>query len=248
MSASRPCAVVTGASSGIGAETARQLARQGYQVYLGARRLERLQALATEIQGVALALDVTDPESVRRFVDQLPEAVDVLVNNAGGALGLEAIADMEESHWQRMWDSNVLGLARMSKALYPRLLKAASGTGHLINIGSIAAHETYAGGGGYTACKHAVKAITETLRVEWLGQPVRISQIDPGLVETEFSLVRFAGDAERAANVYAGMEPLVAADIAEAIVWVISRPAHVNIDEIIIKPRDQARAGLVHRR
>lgn len=248
MSASRPCAVVTGASSGIGAETARQLARQGYQVYLGARRLERLQALAAEIQGVALALDVTDPESVRRFVDQLPEAVDVLVNNAGGALGLEAIADMEESHWQRMWDSNVLGLARMSKALYPRLLKAASGTGHLINIGSIAAHETYAGGGGYTACKHAVKAITETLRVEWLGQPVRISQIDPGLVETEFSLVRFAGDAERAANVYAGMEPLVAADIAEAIVWVISRPAHVNIDEIIIKPRDQARAGLVHRR
>ncbi|MBN2678658.1 SDR family NAD(P)-dependent oxidoreductase [Acidithiobacillus montserratensis] len=248
MSTSKACAVVTGASSGIGAETARQLARQGYQVYLGARRLERLQALAAEIQGVALALDVTDPESVRQFVDQLPETVDVLVNNAGGALGLEAIADMEESHWQRMWDSNVLGLARMSKALYPRLLKAASGTGHLINIGSIAAHETYAGGGGYTACKHAVKAITETLRVEWLGQPVRISQIDPGLVETEFSLVRFAGDAERAANVYAGMEPLVAADIAEAIVWVISRPAHVNIDEIIIKPRDQARAGLVHRR
>ncbi|PKY10349.1 SDR family oxidoreductase [Acidithiobacillus marinus] len=248
MSTSKPCAVVTGASSGIGAETARQLAWQGYQVYLGARRLERLQALAAEIQGVALPLDVTDTESVRQFVEQLPEAVDVLVNNAGGALGLEAIADMEESHWQRMWDSNVLGLARMSKALYPRLLKAASGTGHLINIGSIAAHETYAGGGGYTACKHAVKAITETLRVEWLGQPIRISEIDPGLVETEFSLVRFAGDAERAANVYAGMEPLVAADIAEAIVWVVSRPAHVNIDEIIIKPRDQARAGLVHRR
>ncbi|WP_414041673.1 SDR family NAD(P)-dependent oxidoreductase [Acidithiobacillus sp. M4-SHS-6] len=247
MSASKSCAVVTGASSGIGAETARQLARQGYQVYVGARRLERLQALAAEIQGVALALDVTDTESVRLFVEQLPGAVDVLVNNAGGALGLEPIADMEESHWKRMWDSNVLGLARMSKALYPRLLKAASGTGHLVNIGSIAAHETYAGGGGYTACKHAVKAITETLRVEWLGQPIRISEIDPGLVETEFSLVRFGGDAERAASVYAGMEPLVAADIAEAIGWVVSRPAHVNIDEIIIKPRDQARVGLVHR-
>lgn len=241
------CAVVTGASSGIGEETARQLARQGCRVYVGARRLERLQALAEEIQGVALTLDVTDTESVCQFVDQLPEAVDILVNNAGGALGLESIAEMEESHWQRMWDSNVLGLARMSKALYPRLLKASSGVGHLVNIGSIAAHETYAGGGGYTACKHAVKAITETLRVEWLGKPIRITEIDPGLVETEFSLVRFAGDAERAASVYAGMEPLVAADIADAISWVVSRPAHVNIDEIIIKPRAQARAGLVHR-
>ncbi len=242
------CAVVTGASSGIGAETARQLAQQGYRVFMGARRLERLQALAAEIQGVALALDVTDSESVRQFVDQLPPEVDVLVNNAGGALGLEFIADMEESHWQQMWDSNVLGLARMSKAVYPRLLKASSGVGHLVNIGSIAAHETYAGGGGYTSCKHAVKAITETLRVEWLGKPLRITEIDPGLVETEFSLVRFAGNAERAAGVYAGMEPLVAADIADAIVWAVSRPAHVNIDEIIIKPRDQARAGMVHRR
>ena len=248
MTAQQRCAVVTGASSGIGAATARVLAAQGYLVVLGARRLERLQALAAELEGVAIPLDVTDAASIATFAARLPTGVDVLVNNAGGALGLESLADLNESHWQEMWQSNVLGLARMSKALYPHLLKASSGVGHVVNIGSVAAHETYAGGGGYTACKHAVKAITETMRVEWLGQPLRVTEIDPGLVETEFSLVRFDGDAERAASVYAGMEPLVATDIADAILWAVTRPAHVNIDEIIIKPRDQARVGLVYRR
>ena len=248
MTAQQRCAVVTGASSGIGAATARVLAAQGYLVVLGARRLERLQALAAELEGVAIPLDVTDAASIATFAARLPAGVDVLVNNAGGALGLESLADLNESRWQEMWQSNVLGLARMSKALYPRLLKASSGVGHVVNIGSVAAHETYAGGGGYTACKHAVKAITETMRVEWLGQPLRVTEIDPGLVETEFSLVRFDGDAERAASVYAGMEPLVATDIADAILWAVTRPAHVNIDEIIIKPRDQARVGLVYRR
>jgi len=248
MTAQQRCAVVTGASSGIGAATARVLAAQGYLVVLGARRLERLQALAAELEGVAIPLDVTDAASIATFAARLPAGVDVLVNNAGGALGLESLADLNESHWQEMWQSNVLGLARMSKALYPHLLKASSGVGHVVNIGSVAAHETYAGGGGYTACKHAVKAITETMRVEWLGQPLRVTEIDPGLVETEFSLVRFDGDAERAASVYAGMEPLLATDIADAILWAVTRPAHVNIDEIIIKPRDQARVGLVYRR
>jgi hypothetical protein len=248
MTAQQRCAVVTGASSGIGAATARVLAAQGYLVVLGARRLERLQALAAELEGVAIPLDVTDAASIATFAARLPAGVDVLVNNAGGALGLESLADLKESHWQEMWQSNVLGLARMSKALYPHLLKASSGVGHVVNIGSVAAHETYAGGGGYTACKHAVKAITETMRVEWLGQPLRVTKIDPGLVETEFSLVRFDGDAERAASVYAGMEPLLATDIADAILWAVTRPAHVNIDEIIIKPRDQARVGLVYRR
>ena len=247
MTAQQRCAVVTGASSGIGAATARVLAAQGYLVVLGARRLERLQALAAELEGVAIPLDVTDAASIATFAARLPTGVDVLVNNAGGALGLESLADLNESHWQEMWQSNVLGLARMSKALYPHLLKASSGVGHVVNIGSVAAHETYAGGGGYTACKHAVKAISETMRVEWLGQPLRVTEVDPGLVETEFSLVRFAGDAERAAAVYAGMEPLTALDVADAILWAVTRPAHVNIDEIIIKPRDQARVGMVHR-
>ncbi|MHB1581382.1 MAG: SDR family NAD(P)-dependent oxidoreductase [Acidithiobacillus sp.] len=248
MSAQNLCAVVTGASSGIGAAAARLLAAQGYRVILGARRLERLQVLATELGGEAILLDVTDAASVAAFAAQLPLGIDVLVNNAGGALGLESLANLNEAHWQDMWQSNVLGLARMTKALYPNLLKASSGIGHVVNIGSVAAHETYVGGGGYTACKHAVRAITETMRAEWLGQPLRVTEIDPGLVETEFSLVRFDGDAERAASVYVGMEPLVAADIADAILWAVTRPAHVNIDEIIIKPRDQARVGMVHRR
>lgn len=247
MSTAQRCAVVTGASSGIGAATARVLAAQGYRVILGARRLERLQALAAEVGGVAASLDVTDTGSIAAFAAHLPAGIDILVNNAGGALGLEPLAEMDETHWSGMWQSNVLGLVRVSKALYPHLLRAPTGLGHVVNIGSVAAHETYAGGGGYTACKHAVKAISETMRVEWLGQPLRVTEVDPGLVETEFSLVRFAGDAERAAAVYAGMEPLTAMDVADAILWAVTRPAHVNIDEIIIKPRDQARVGMVHR-
>jgi NADP-dependent 3-hydroxy acid dehydrogenase YdfG len=238
-------AVVTGASSGIGAATARQLATAGFKVFLGARRLDRLESLAAEISGIAHLLDVTDPASVATFVAQLPDQVHVLVNNAGGALGLESIAELDEEHWLAMYQTNVLGLARVTKYLFPRL--EASGNGHVVNIGSIAGLETYPGGAGYTAVKHAVRAVNDTMRLEWFGKPIRVTEIDPGLVETEFSLVRFDGDSEKAKKVYAGMQPLVAEDIADAVVWAVTRPAHVNIDQIVIKPLAQARATMVHR-
>ncbi len=239
-------AVVTGASSGIGEATARALAAAGYTVYLGARRLDRLRAIAADIGGHALALDVADAASVQAFATALPAHVHVLVNNAGGALGLAPVAEFDEAQWLAMFQSNVLGLARMTRALHGRLL--ASGDGHVVNIGSIAGFETYSGGAGYTAAKHAVRAISETLRLEWLGQPMRVTEIDPGLVETEFSLVRFAGDAERASKVYADTRPLTAGDIADAVVWATTRPAHVNVDQIVIRPTDQARADKVFRR
>ncbi|OIQ83238.1 NADP-dependent 3-hydroxy acid dehydrogenase YdfG [mine drainage metagenome] len=243
---SHKVAVVTGASSGIGEATARALAAAGYTVYLGARRLDRLRAIAADIGGHALALDVADAASVQAFATALPAHVHVLVNNAGGALGLAPVAEFDEAQWLAMCQSNVLGLARMTRALHGRLL--ASGDGHVVNIGSIAGFETYSGGAGYTAAKHAVRAISETLRLEWLGQPMRVTEIDPGLVETEFSLVRFAGDAERASKIYADTRPLTAGDIADAVVWATTRPAHVNIDQIVIRPTDQARADKVFRR
>jgi len=242
---SKPIAVVTGASSGIGAAAARQLAQAGYHVVLGARRLERLQELVASVDGEAYALDVTDTQSVKAFCDRLPE-VNVLVNNAGGALGLEPIAEADEDHWRVMYDTNVLGLMRMTRALLPALEQ--SGAGHVVNIGSIAGIEVYPGGGGYTAVKHAVRAVSETLRLELLGKPIRVTEIAPGLVETEFSLVRFDGDAERAQKPYAGMTPLTADDVADALVWAVTRPAHVNIDFLVIRPLDQATATLVHRR
>ena len=170
----------------------------------------------------------------------------VLVNNAGGALGLAPVAEFDKDQWLAMYQSNVLGLTRMTRALHGQLL--ASGDGHVINIGSIAGFATYAGGAGYTAAKHAVRAISETLRLEWLGQPLGVTEIDPGLVETDFSLVRFAGDIERAAKVYADTRPLTADDIADAVVWATTRPAHVNVDQIVIRPTDQARADKVFRR
>ena len=237
-------AVVTGASSGIGAATARLLAGMGWQVIVGARRIARLQRLADDIGATAIPLDVTDPVSVAAFAAQVPP-LHVLVNNAGGALGLATLADMNENQWLSMYQSNVLGLARMSQALLPQL--RASGDGHVVNIGSVAALETYVGGAGYAACKHAVRAISETMRLEWLGEPLRVTEIDPGLVETEFSLVRFAGDTDRAAQVYQGMQPLTAEDVADAVAWVVTRPAHVNIDQLVIKPRAQARVDKVFR-
>ena len=242
----RKIAVITGASSGIGEASARALAKAGFHVILGARRLDRLQRLAAELGGQGLALDVSDSASVQAFAAALPEQVHLLVNNAGGALGLEPLASFDEEHWLTMYQSNVLGLARMTRALYPKLL--ASADGHVINIGSIASFETYVGGAGYTAAKHAVRAISETLRLEWLGQPLRVTEIDPGLCETEFSLVRFDGDSQRAAQVYAGTQPLVGADIADAVCWAATRPSHVNVDLMVIRPRDQARADKVFRR
>ncbi|WP_062203618.1 SDR family NAD(P)-dependent oxidoreductase [Demequina salsinemoris] len=237
-------AVVTGASSGIGEATARQLAADGWHVVLGARRLDRLEALAAEIGGTALALDVTDPASVEAFCAAIPEA-SLLVANAGGAFGTTSVADADEDEWQRMYDVNVLGTVRTVKALLPKLI--ASGDGQVVTLGSIAALEPYPGGAGYNAAKHAVKAFTRVLRLEMKGQPIRVSEIDPGLVETEFSMVRFDGDQDKADKVYAGMTPLVAQDIAEAIAWVASRPAHVNIDSMLIMPRAQVSAQVVHR-
>jgi NADP-dependent 3-hydroxy acid dehydrogenase YdfG len=236
--------VVTGASSGIGAATAKALAGDGYRVVLGARRLERLQELAQEIGGEAIALDVTDPDSVAALAARVPDC-EVLVNNAGGALGLEPLGEADEELWRRMYETNVLGTMRMTRALLPRLVE--SGNGHVVGVTSIAAFETYRGGAGYSAAKHAQRAALRALRLELLGRPVSVTEIAPGMVETEFSLVRFEGDEEAAAKVYAGMEPLRAEDVAECIRWAVAQPPHVNVDEIVVRPRDQARATEVHR-
>jgi NADP-dependent 3-hydroxy acid dehydrogenase YdfG len=244
MDNAKKTAVVTGASSGIGEATARALASAGFSVVVGARRMDRLERLAAEIDGRALRLDVADQTSVDEFASELGQ-VHVLVNNAGGAVGLEPVAEADTQHWVTMFETNVLGLMRVTRALLPRII--ASGDGHIVTIGSVAALETYPGGAGYTAAKHGALAVTQTLRQELIGKPVRVTEIDPGLVETEFSLVRFDWDADRAKNVYAGMTPLVAGDVAGAIVYVVTRPSHVNIDQLVIKPRDQVSATVVHR-
>ncbi|MDA8290648.1 MAG: SDR family NAD(P)-dependent oxidoreductase [Actinomycetota bacterium] len=243
---SRPVAVVTGASSGIGAATARALAAAGYEVVLGARRVERIESLAAEIGASARAhrLDVADERSVEEFCAALTECR-VLVNCAGGALGFESVADADVEKWRAMFESNVLGTLRMVRALLPALV--ASGDGHVVTVGSVAAFEPYVGGGGYNAAKHATRALMDVLRLELLGEPVRVSEIDPGMVETEFSLVRFEGDAARATAVYERMTPLSADDVAECIAFVVSRPSHVDVDQMVIRPRDQVRVGVVHR-
>ncbi len=238
-------AVVTGGSAGIGAATVRRLAAEGFEVITGARRLDRLRRVTEPAGAEALALDVTDPESVAAFAAAVPE-IAVLVNNAGGALGLDPVAEAIDERWETMYRTNVLGTLRLTRAFLPAL--TASGAGHVINVGSVAGFETYAGGAGYTAAKHALRALTRTLRLELLGQPVRVTEVAPGLVETEFSQVRFYGDEQRAAKVYEGMTPLTADDVAECIAWAASRPPHVNIDEIVVRPRDQATATQVHRR
>ncbi len=237
-------AVITGASSGIGAATARALAGDGFEVVLGARRFERLEPLAGEVGGRALALDVTDPASVEAFAAELPRC-DLLVNNAGGALGLDPIAAGDEEQWRWMYEANVLGTMRMTRALLPKLI--ASGDGHVVAVTSIAAFESYRGGAGYIAAKHGQRSLLRNLRLELLGEPVRVTEVAPGMVETEFSLVRFGGDQAAADRVYAGMEPLVAEDVAECIRWAVTLPAHVNVDEIVVRPRDQALATEVHR-
>jgi NADP-dependent 3-hydroxy acid dehydrogenase YdfG len=237
-------AVITGASSGIGAATARSLAGDGFRVVLGARRFERLQALADELGGRAIRLDVTDTESVAGFASEVADC-EVLVNNAGGALGLNPVSRADEEEWRWMYEANVMGTMRMTRALLPKL--TSSGNGHIVTVTSIAAFENYRGGGGYSAAKHAQRAMLRALRLELLGEPVRMTEVAPGLVETEFSLVRFGGDKEAASRVYEGMEPLSAEDIAECIRWSVAQPAHVNIDEIVVRPRDQATATEVHR-
>lgn len=234
-------AVVTGASSGIGEATARRLAAEGYRVVLAARRADRLEALASELGGVAVVADVTVDADVVRLAQAAGPVVHCLVNNAGGALGGESVVAADLDKWQRMFETNVLGLLRVTRALLPALL-AADGEGIIVNVGSIAGHLVYEGGAGYVAAKHAVNVITETMRLEMVDQPVRITEIAPGMVRTEgFALTRFDGDQARADAVYAGVPgPLVADDIAEAIVWMATRPAHVNVDLLVIKPRAQA--------
>jgi NADP-dependent 3-hydroxy acid dehydrogenase YdfG len=239
-------AVVTGASSGIGAATARALAAEGFRVVCAARRTDRIEALASEIGGVAVSLDVTDATSVAALAADL-DVVHVLVNNAGGAFGADPIESADPEQWRAMYDVNVIGLMRVTQALLPAL--RASGDGLVVNIGSTAGRWAYETGGGYTAAKHATRVVTETLRLELNGEPIRISEVAPGMVRTEeFGLVRFGGDKAAAEAVYAGVaDPLVAEDIAEAVRWIATLPAHVNIDELVIKPRAQAAVHKVHR-
>ena len=243
-------AVVTGASSGIGEATARGLATAGFKVVLGARRQDRLGAIAKELGGRGLPLDVRDPASIRAFVDAITAEygqVEILINNAGLAAGLQPLAEGSDDDWVQMMETNVLGVLRVTKAMLPLLRRAPRA--HIVNLGSVAGFEVYPGGVGYTASKHAVRAITRTLRLELMGEPIRVTEIEPGMVETEFSLVRFKGDQQRAATVYQGMQPLTGGDVADCIIWAVTRPPHVNIDELVVRPiaqattRDVARKG-----
>lgn len=234
-------AVVTGASSGIGAATARRLADDRYQVYALARRKDRLEALGI---GIPVVCDVTSDEDVSAFAKSL-DRVDLLVNNAGGAHGAETVADAKVDDWQWMFDVNVLGTLRMTKALIPHMTRG----GTIITISSTAGLIVYEGGGGYAAAKHAQTALVETLRLELCGQPIRVVEIDPGMVKTdEFALKRFDGDETRAAKIYEGVaEPLVADDIAECVAWCAGLPKHVNIDRMVVRPVAQAAQHKVHR-
>jgi NADP-dependent 3-hydroxy acid dehydrogenase YdfG len=249
MASSRGIAVVTGASSGIGAATARRLAAEGFTVWAAARRLDRLAALAGEREDIiAVELDVTDPQSVSGLAakaDQAAAGIALLVNNAGGAIGLDSVAEGDPDEWMQMFQTNVLGAMRMTQALLPAL--TAGPGGHVILVGSTAGHAVYPGGAGYSAAKFGARAMMETLRLELVHSPVRVSEVAPGMVATEeFSLNRFHGDAERAAEVYDGVaRPLVADDVADVIAFVATRPPHVNIDLTVVKPRAQAAAYLV---
>src|SRR6476619_5415043 len=240
-------AVVTGASSGIGAATARHLAAEGFHVFCAARRLDRVDALATEIGGTPLRCDVTSVEDVAALAEAVGPRLDVLVNNAGGAFGASPVTAADAEDWRRMYEVNVIGLMQVTKALVPALI--ASGAGVILNVGSTAGRIAYEGGAGYTAAKHGTQVVSETLRLELYDQPVRVCEIAPGMVKTdEFALVRFDGDQEKADAVYQGVaEPLTADDIADAITWMVTRPAHVNVDELVIRPRAQAAQHKVHR-
>lgn len=251
MTSTRGIAVVTGASSGIGAATARRLAAEGFTVWAAARRLDRLTELADGSDRIIpVELDVTSAESVSALADRAnlePDGIALLVNNAGGAIGLDPVASADPEEWRRMYDVNVLGAMRMIQALLPAL--ETGGGGHVILTGSIAGYGVYRGGAGYSAAKYGARAMMETLRLELVRTPVRVSEVAPGMVATEeFSLVRFHGDAERAAKVYEGVsEPLVADDVADVIAFVATRPAHVNIDLLVVKPRVQAASYLIDR-
>jgi NADP-dependent 3-hydroxy acid dehydrogenase YdfG len=244
-------AVVTGAGSGIGAATARALARDGFEVVLTARRTDRLESVAKEIRGDGgtarvFPLDVTDRDAVLAFADQLP-ACDVLVNNAGGAYGTEYVENADPGDWRSMYEVNVVGALHMTQALLPRL--RASGDGVVVVISSTASFTCYEGGGGYSAAKHGAHVLAETLRLEVCGEPLRVIEIAPGMVHTEeFSLNRYRGDLNKADAVYAGVpDPLVAEDVADMVTWAVTRPPHVNIDLLVVRPRAQAAQHKVHR-
>jgi NADP-dependent 3-hydroxy acid dehydrogenase YdfG len=240
-------AVVTGASSGIGAASARALAAEGFRVFCAARRVDRIEALAAEIGGVAVECDVTSEDDVRRLADRVGPTLDVLLNNAGGAFGADEVVHGQADDWRKTYDVNVIGTLNVTRELIPALI--ASGDAVLINMGSTAGRITYQGGGVYTAAKHAIAAMTETLRLELLGQPVRITELAPGMVATEeFNLHRYRGDQAKRDAVYAGVRnPLVAEDIARAVAWVATLPSHMNIDLMVLRPRAQATQTLVHR-
>ncbi|OII61909.1 oxidoreductase [Streptomyces sp. CC53] len=249
--AARPVAVVTGASSGIGAATARRLAEAGHRVVLTARRKDRIEALAAELtaaghEAAAHPLDVTDRAAVDALADAL-DRCDVLVNNAGGALGADPVATGDPDEWRRMYEVNVIGALHMTQALLPSL--TASGAGTVVVVSSTAGHGTYEGGAGYVAAKHGSHVLAETLRLEIVGTPVRVIEVAPGMVKTEeFATTRFHGDTEKAAKVYAGVaEPLTADDVADTIAWTVTRPPHVNIDLLVVRPRAQASNTKVHR-
>jgi 3-hydroxy acid dehydrogenase/malonic semialdehyde reductase len=246
--------LITGASAGIGEACAHAFAAAGARLVLAARRADRLESLARTLRERhgsdvhRLALDVRDAGVVAHVLSSLPaewSAIDVLVNNAGLGRGLDPLHEGDAREWDEMIDTNVKGLLYVTRAVLPGMLER--GRGHVINLGSIAGHEVYPGGAVYCASKHAVRALTQGLRMDLLGTPIRVSSVDPGMVETEFSVVRFRGDVERARNVYRGMQPLTAADVADAVLWCATRPPHVNIDEIVLKPTAQASALLVHR-
>lgn len=246
--------LITGASSGIGEACARAFAAAGARLVLAARRADRLQALADDLRAAhgteahLLTLDVRDVGVVTRVLEDLPPAwdVDVLVNNAGLARGLEPLQTGDSRDWEEMIDTNLKGLLNVTRAILPGMIRR--GSGHVINIGSTAGHEVYPGGTIYCATKHAVDAITRGLRMDLLGTGIRVGTVDPGMVETDFSRIRFRGDPERATAVYRGITPLTPADVADAVVYLATRPPHVNIDQIILKPTSQASATMVHRR
>jgi serine 3-dehydrogenase len=247
--------LITGASSGIGQASAVEFAKFGAKLILAARRKDRLDTLAAKLskehnsEVLTISLDVRDQKMVQKAIEGLPEewsGIDILINNAGLARGLDKIHQADISNWDEMIDTNIKGLLYVTRAVMPGMVKR--NAGHIVNIGSIAGHEVYPNGNVYNATKHAVKALNKAMRMDAFGTNIRVTSIDPGFVETEFSLIRFQGDGERAQKVYQGMRPLTAQDIAEAIIWSCARPAHVNIESMIIMPTDQAAVTMVNRK
>ncbi len=247
--------LITGASSGIGASCARMFAQEGASLILAARRRDKLEAVATEIKAAyqskiyLLEMDVSDRATVETALASLPESwrnVDILVNNAGLSRGLDKLQEGSIQNWEEMIDTNVKGVLYVTRSLLPRMVER--NQGHVINIGSIAGHQTYPGGNVYCATKAAVRALSEGLKMDLLGTPIRVSSVDPGTVETDFSKVRFRGDTEKANKVYQGMNPLTPDDIAEIVVFCATRPANVNMSEVLVLATDQSSATMVNRR